>query len=246
MPRWTPAGAPMACSRATTWWTSRPGRPMLPSFTRCSKARSRCCPAAICRWPSRFRCWTRCLPARCSRPGATASCSIPTASCRASCSATNSTPPHLPCRWCRRCWPAAAATCCSSKATAWCALPRRWPTGTTWKPPAPTWVQTCCRWPRLTSVCCSTTSSPAVRARCSLLRAWAVSTGTWWPSCCWRCKSGCSTQPISKPPNCRHWWPTTGVCVMAWATARALPLTAPSRPTPTATRQVRAAPSNRA
>ena len=37
-----------------------------------------------------------------------------------------------------------------------------------------------------------TMNSPAARAPCSATKAWAASTGTWWPSCCWRCRSGCS------------------------------------------------------
>ena len=59
--------------------------------TRCSKARWRCCPAAGCRWPTPWRCSTRCSRARCTCPHRRTFLLYPDRACPASWSATGST-----------------------------------------------------------------------------------------------------------------------------------------------------------
>ena len=115
---------PTACSTATTWSTSTAAAPKSRACTRCSKARWRCCPAACCGRPRPSRCSTRCSPARCTRRGTAASCSTRTARCPASWSATGWTARRWRCRSCSSCWPPAAPTCCSGRATARCASRR--------------------------------------------------------------------------------------------------------------------------
>ena len=186
-----------------------------PRCTRCSKARWRCCRAACCRWARRFTCSTRCSPARCSTRGAAASCSIRTAA--AGLSRRNRLDGGArAARSCSACSPPAAPTCCSARRRdralrARAVQPSR-PRAAgrdlgqrpraarrRLRPPAEP--------PRL-----HRPLGHHVRVR----GAWAASTGTWWPSCCSRCRARVR-RFRRRRPTARAGRTTTAACATASA-----------------------------